>query len=272
MNKIKLIRDIMPSVEENLIKNRSTHVIFSEYEYLREVMTLYAKQHNLIESTILLLDNNMCEEAYILARSVLNNYFLIEYLLNDNEDKSRLKEYQIQPLLAERKYWKKVKDILNRNLMKKFHEEGKLLDINENSINRTIGQIEANIQNENFRPNKRLLNITDLARDIGGVGIELYLAYYTHASKYEHSDISSLDIYREEVNVDNVSNKQAFIMTTDRTDESLRERIESIITTSYVESFRRILEEISVKNSHLLINFKEEKLLEISLAIIHNFG
>ncbi|MGO1043275.1 hypothetical protein ACTPEO_11125 [Clostridioides difficile] len=41
MNKIKLIRDIMPSVEENLIKNGSTHVIFSEYEYLREVMTLY---------------------------------------------------------------------------------------------------------------------------------------------------------------------------------------------------------------------------------------
>ena len=65
-----------------------------DYEYIREAITLYAKQHNLVESTLLLIDNNHNEEAMILSRSVLNNYFLIEFIVND-PDKSHLKEYQL---------------------------------------------------------------------------------------------------------------------------------------------------------------------------------
>lgn len=73
-------------------------------------MTLYGKQHNLVESTLLLVDNGHNEEAYVLARSILNNYFLIGYLLNDDENRTRLREYRIQPYISERNYWENIKN------------------------------------------------------------------------------------------------------------------------------------------------------------------
>lgn len=103
MKNIELFKNIMSDVQEYVLKNESPYIILEGYEYIREVITLYAKQHNLVESTLLLLENNNNEEAMILARSVLNNYFLIGYLLND-PDKSHLKEYQSQPLFSQLYY------------------------------------------------------------------------------------------------------------------------------------------------------------------------
>lgn len=94
MSKIDLLKDIMKDVEENFLKNESPYIVMEEYEYFREAITLYAKQNNLIESVLLLMENNMNEEAMILARSVLNNYFLVSYILDDPQ-KKHLKEYQV---------------------------------------------------------------------------------------------------------------------------------------------------------------------------------
>ena len=60
-------------------------------------MTLYSKQTNLFDSALLLLENNHAEEAYVLVRSMLNNLMLIQYLCDDDEDRSRYKNYSIQP-------------------------------------------------------------------------------------------------------------------------------------------------------------------------------
>ena len=84
------------------------------YEVLRELITLYAKQTNLFESTLLLLENNHAEEAYVLFRSQLNNHMLIEYLRNNKEDNKRLKDFMIQPAKSDYRFLKKIKEGINK--------------------------------------------------------------------------------------------------------------------------------------------------------------
>ena len=102
MNDEEFLKDIMLDIEEYLIRNNDIFIITPGCEWFKEVITLYAKQHNLLESAIILTDNGMNEEAVILARSAMNNYFLIGYILNDDKHKSHLKEFQIQPLISEK--------------------------------------------------------------------------------------------------------------------------------------------------------------------------
>ena len=107
MSKVDLFKDIMKDIEENFLKNESLYIV-KEYEYFLEAITLYAKQNNLIKSVLLLMKNNMNEEAMVLARSVLNNYFLLSYILADPQ-KMHLKEYQMQPIITSLFYWKNAK-------------------------------------------------------------------------------------------------------------------------------------------------------------------
>lgn len=259
MKNIELFKDIMSDVQEHVLKNESPYIILEYYGYIREVITLYAKQHNLVESTLLLLENNNNEEAMILARSVLNNYFLIGYLLND-PDKSHIKEYQSQPLISQLYYWKNVKEILNGQFGQDLQNSGKQLIFTKEDVNNKIAFLEQEITNAGFQTNKRPLRIIDLAKYADNRGFELYSTFYAYASKYEHSDISTLDIYKQKI-LDDHSNNKAFTLDMNRTDDKLKETVLTIITTAYTQSLSKLIDEITVKQSHLKSQFDEKKLV-----------
>lgn len=270
MKNIFAFKDIMSDVEKHFLKNESAYIITPGYEYIREVMTLYAKQHNLVESTLLLLDNNNNEEAMILARSVLNNFFLIGYLLND-PDKSHIKEYQAQPDITQLYFWKNVKEILNGQFVQDLNNNGKSLSFTEKDVDDKISFYKQKITEAGFPTNKRPLRIIDLAKASDSRGFELYSTYYSYASKYEHSDITSLDIYKQKI-LDDHSNNEIFILDMNQTDEKLKEKVMTIITTSYTQSLTKLINEITIKQSHLKSQFNEIKLMQIMKKVISFIG
>ena len=261
MKSRELLNDIMPDIEKYVIKNGTPYIILNEYEYMREVITLYAKQHNLVESTLVLVDMGNNEEAYILARSILNNYFLIGYLLNDDEDRNRLKEYQIQPYLNKRRYWKKVKQMMQ---CPKFQQCNFTMD----DVDRIITETEEYIVKKGFNVSRRLLSISDIAKNSEENGMALYITYYMDGSRYEHSDISTLEIYKQSI-FDDVSNDYVFMLDLNRTNEKLKENIYSIIISSYVQPFIKIMDIIVNKEPHLKQNYDSQKLFEIASKIIN---
>lgn len=267
MKNIELFKNIMSDVQEYVLKNESPYNILEGYEYIREVITLYAKQHNLVESTLLLLENNNNEEAMILARSVLNNYFLIGYLLND-PDKSHLKEYQSQPLFSQLYYWKNVKEMLNGQFGQDLRNDVKQFTFTAEDVDNNIALFEQEIINKGFQTNKRPLRIIDLAKYADNRSFELYSTFYAYASKYEHSDISTLDIYKQKI-FDNHSNNEVFTLDMNRTDDKLKETALTIIITAYTQSLYKLINELTVKQSHLKSQFDEEKLKLLMSKVIH---
>lgn len=269
MINLEFIKLIMPEIEKYFIKNGSTYTIPKEYDYFKESITLFAKQNNLIESIILLMEAGMNEEAYVLARSVLNNYFLIRYIL---EDKSKVEEYKIQPLITEMKYWKKVKESLKGNFGTRMKQQGKCFSFNEVDIDKKINDINDQIISSGVvdtkgRPVKNLLSIIDLAgKPEENSDFELYITYYMEASKYEHSDISALKIYRTQEEIDDLGTS-TFIMNTNQTDTKLEKKIKFIIDNCYFQSFRYLvlaIQEIANKDIKMVSCYDTTKLLEIS--------
>lgn len=260
MQNTDILKDLMNDVEEYVLKNDSIYLIEEGYEYLREIITLYVKQHNLVESTLLLLDNNHNEEAIVLARSALNNYFLIGYLIND-PDKSHLKEYQLQPCIFGQQYWKNIKTIMKGDFFQKMLEIGKNLPYSLEEINDNIRFFKNKIKEAGFDTNIEPLKIVRLAKEADERGFELYVSCYTTASRYEHSDISTLDIYKQKV-FEEHSNNSVFNLNSSRTDEDLKEQIMSIICTAYTQSLLKIINEIT-DNHPELDHFIEEEHLKI---------
>lgn len=277
MTKRAFIDSIMPDIETYVIQNGKPHAIFEEFEYLREVVTLYAKQHNLVESTLALVDMNNNEEAYVLARSILNNYFLIGYLLNDDEDRSRLKEYQAQPYICDRFYWRNVRDIMDRPMVKRLEEAGKSLPFTIEDVDRIIEERNKQIIDAGFDVKIRPLSIKTLAENSEENGLELYSTYYAEASKYEHSDITTLDIYKQPISeewlsddteISNIPRDRFFVLDMNKTNEDLKEKIYDMIISSYVQSFIKFMNEVTVKEEQLRRMFDIGKLLEISAKVI----
>jgi hypothetical protein len=74
---------------------------------------LLAKNINLFESCLVLLENNMEQETYILARSQFNNSLWISYLCDDHNNertKEYYYEYHISKLLQFRNIQKNVSE------------------------------------------------------------------------------------------------------------------------------------------------------------------
>lgn len=107
---ISLSRQIQDHLNKDILKEGQPFIILEKYEWLREVLSLLAKQSNLFESCIVLLENNMEQEAYILARSQFNNMLWISYICNDN-DNSRVKEYFYEPHITQLQQLYNIKNI-----------------------------------------------------------------------------------------------------------------------------------------------------------------
>lgn len=264
MDRINLLKSIMRYIEKEFLKVGNTNIILPGYEYFRDVMTLYAKQNNLIESAILLMENGMNEEALIIGRSIVNNYFLISYILKD--PKNNIDKYHMQPKKSQLNYFKNLK-----KLIKCLKEDGSWDSMQDKygKFNITEDIVDENIKNLKTYEKYNLLNISKLAKSAGKHGISLYTDFYLKASRFEHSDITSLDIYKEKV-LDEYSNNFLFNMTTDKTDENLKNEILKTIEISYFDSFLKIIKHIKDKESHLLKAYDEDKLNEIFCKVKNN--
>ena len=261
---MNLIKEIMPEIEEYFIQNDRGFIILEGYEWFREVITLYAKQHQLLAATEFLLDNNMNEEAIILARSIVTNYFQIGYLLNDKNGK-RIKEYHVQPWLNQRFKYINMRKMLEGEFGKNLKDNNKEFPIEIKEINQTIHQIGEEIKKQGFRTDRKPTSVLRLASESVDYGFELYTLFYLEASKFEHSGIESLDIYKKAV--DDVSTNLAFIMDLNSTDSKLKDNIIDVISTCYFDSFLQISEVIFNREPQLQINYDIEKLKEIVIKI-----
>lgn len=114
---IAKFRFIISEVSKKLLLEGENFIIQIENEHVREVMTLYAKQTNLLESVLLLAESNMNEEGIILFRSQLNNYMLIEYLMNDTDDRKHYKDYMFQPIKSELSFLKNIQYAVRKGWM-----------------------------------------------------------------------------------------------------------------------------------------------------------
>lgn len=267
MDDEKFLKNIMPEIEHHLILNNRGYLIEPPYEWFREVITLYAKQHNLLEATITLLDRGMNEEAYVLARSAMNNCFLIGYLLKDDAKRCHLKEYQTQPLIAQRYLLENMKRMLDGKLGIRMDQIGEILPYTVRDIEIKINEAETKIKNEGFSRTEKPLSIRKLAEESDAQGFDFYATYYADASKFEHSDISSLDIYKRPIDEKTPIN-DAFFMDLSRTDGKLKYKIYEIFIISYLDSFLKITDVILNKEIQLQMNYDINKLVKIITKIL----
>ena len=191
-----ILNNICDDISQNIIKEGHPIILVDEYSWFREVLSLLAKQVNLCESCILLLENGMEQEAYLLARSQFNNTVWITYLCGD-EDNSRVKEYFYQPHINQIR--------VNKNFIKMIDEfrdeiDERFLDSEMiEKINKGIEENQKILSDEGI--SKQVKSISELSMQ----SIELfamYVTFYNEGSKFEHSDISKTKLYRKEVSKD----------------------------------------------------------------------
>ncbi|TBX12784.1 DUF5677 domain-containing protein [Clostridium perfringens] len=264
----KFLRDIMKDIEECFLIDGKGFIILDGYEYIRDITTLYAKQHNLLESTLLLLENNNVEEAVVLARSLLNNYFLIGYLLNDHEDRRRLKTFHNQPLISRKFQLKNMKEFISNNTSGILSQEQKAEKLKK--IKQELFDCNELFKKNGIDKNAKPLSIINLAKNCDERGFGLYTSFYSDASKYEHSDITCLDLYKKKFS-DDFSNNQVFTLNMSSTDEVLKEKILRMVEMIYCDTFSKIMNNISEKEKHLLVNFDQTKIIEVSRKITNKF-
>lgn len=264
-NLIQLCRTIQDDIKKNIIKEGTPFIILKNYEWLREVLSLLAKQANLFESCILLLESNMEQEAYILARSQFNNMLWISYICNGNR-KKRVKEYYYENHIMQLRNLRYTKSYLKRNPIAVDKS-----DVNINNIDIAINAIETILKDEGYETkniqNKRIINL--VGKDPLLLG--LYNTFYNDSSKYEHADISTVQTVRNQI-LDDVSTDITFTFNLSTSDIKLWKTVFGNILTILYISIEKILYLIINKESHLLGNTFEDKdftriILNIKIAL-----
>lgn len=266
--KIQYANYLIEEITSKFLQKDSPYIIMEGYEYFREVITLYAKQSNLFESALLLIENNHAEEAYVLVRSMLNNTMLIDYLCND-ENRKRYKNYIIQPTKAELSFLYDIKTALKNGWMNEKPPE----------LDKRIKEYEELLKQEGFATYKKVNGKTKKFADtkllsIKGMALTdkllfgHYMKFYREGSQYEHSDISSLSIYRTPI--EDLPNTGAFIMDLSRTDPVLEERVLNLAITIYSLTFIRLLQHMTNEQGHLIAEERKPELAKLALIIQAN--
>lgn len=200
----ELLREICDDIAKGVIKEGQPIILVDEYSWYREVLSLLAKQINLCDSCLLLLENGMEQEAYLLARSQFNNTLWIKYIC-EGEGDSRVKEYFYQPHISQifkNKNMKKMIAEYSDELDERFLEDGVI-----ERLDRGITENEQILVRENI-PIK-IKGIAELSKQ-NGILFGMYITLYNEGSKFEHSDISKTRLYRKQV-IEEYSTDQIFI-------------------------------------------------------------
>lgn len=256
-NAISLSRQIQEHLNKDILKEGQPIIILEKYEWLREVLSLLAKQSNLFESCILLLENYMEQEAYILARSQFNNMLWISYLCNVNNNQ-RVKEYFYEPHITQLQQLNNIKKYL-RHLPEDNQHFEKLSTIDLGVIDSNIARIKAILKTEGYvvdNPQKPLRNksIFELT-DKDPLLLGMYNSFYNDASKFEHADISTVKNYRNSV-VDDISTNIAFIFDLSKSNIVLWKSVFKHTLTILFQSINALYKRIKNHDNHLF-DFKQ---------------
>lgn len=240
-----LLKEITEDITKYIIKDGNPIIVLENYRWVTEVLSLWAKQVNLCESCILLLENGMEQEAYLLARSQFNNMLWIKYIC-DGEGEERVTEYFHQPNISQIMHNKNLIKMLTDfegHLDERFNKEEMIEKLNE--------AIEENkrILSENQVENK-LKSIAELAKQ-DAILFGSYVTLYNNASKFEHSDMSKIKKYRRKV-LDEYSEQQVFSidMVTSDKKEWLTVLHSSVMSLFF--SFESFTSRIINRENHLL--------------------
>lgn len=261
MNESKFLKYIMNEVENYLFTVKSNQMTLPKYEYYREIIRLYAKQHNLLESILLLLDSNHSEESYILARSMVNNYFLIGYLLDDNKKRNRLKKYKMQPIISLIYQLNNIVEIISSPKFKDI--KGIKLKFPISKIRLKIEEYKKELEKKGLKKDEKPFSIKYLAKYGDDNGLQLYSSFYTEASKYEHSDISSLNIYKMEDNHQESKDK-VFTVNLSKTNNQLKKYIYTNVEVAYCYTFIKIVLHIAKNEKELENDYNMKNLFNIA--------
>ena len=242
---ISLSWKIQEHLNKDILKEGEVHIIMQEYEWLREVMSLLSKHSNLFESCILLLENNMEQEAYILARSQFNNMLWISYICN-GQDNSRVKEYFYEQHITKLLQLNGIKNYL-KHLSKDAPYYDEYSSINVKTINTTISNIKETLRAEGYQVdkqpnsirNKKIIELTEF----NPVLLGLYNTFYNESSKYEHADIATTSSFRKSVD-DDVSTDSVYKIDMGKSDISLWKKVMSNTLTILFLSIDKIFERL----------------------------
>ncbi|WP_310883752.1 DUF5677 domain-containing protein [Priestia megaterium] len=254
--KIQYAYSLTKQIKIKLLKENSPHVIMNEHEYLREVMTLYAKQTNLLHSTLILLNNNHAEEAYILLRSILSNSMLINYLCKDNKRKDRYENYLIQPNKAELSFLYDIREAARKGWVEKTDAlEEKIREHEEFLINNgfTTRNKKEEIIADTWFLSIRRMALTDK------YFFFIYMLFYKESSEYEHSDFMSLSIYRQQI-INEISGTVTFKLNLTKTNPELSEKVLNLSIIIYSVTFEEIFKHIKRRHPQM---FSKEQLTEL---------
>ena len=202
-NLTDMLKAIINDIAENILKEGQPIVIVGDYSWYREVLSLFAKQVNLCDSCILLLENGMEQEAYLLARSQFNNMLWIKYICSDT-DNEKVKEYFYQSHISQIRNsssFKKMLEDFEGELDERFDKESMML-----SLDSSIEENKEILRRENI-PNK-VKTVAELSRK-DGTAFGMYITLYNEGSKFEHSEISKTKKYRKKV-IDGYTEDQVF--------------------------------------------------------------
>ena len=249
----EMLKKITNDISEKIIKEGSPIILVDEYSWYREVLSLMAKQINLCDSCLLLLENGMEQEAYLLARSQFNNMLWIKYLCYDDAENTRVKEYFYQP---------HINQILScKNIKKMIEDYGTELDeqlVSEENIQKLNDCIAENSQilEDNsiiIRPK----SISELSRQ-DALLFGLYITLYNEGSKFEHSDISKTKLYRKPA-VEEYGTDQVFVFDLAKSDKGCWLTVFNYSLLSMFFAFDSIRTRICDKEEQLFWNTKLSK-------------
>lgn len=240
-----LLKEIVDDMSKGVLKEDFSIIVIDEYDWCVCVLSLLAKQVNLCDSCILLLENGMEEEAFLLARSQFNNMLWIKYIC-ESTDNSRVKEYLYQPNVGQIKQGMKFKKLLRKfgnQLDEKFHEPSWL-----KKINKIISE-NKKILKEADLSDLEIKQISELAmQDVTLFG--MYITMYNEGSKIEHSDISAVSKYREKI-LEEYSDSQIFYLDLSTSDINIWTYVFRNSFICLFFSFESLWQRLNEREEHL---------------------
>ncbi|MGF7033730.1 hypothetical protein J2T17_004678 [Paenibacillus mucilaginosus] len=265
IEKINYLKNIIEKTSQHFLREGQPFIILEGHEHVRDIFSLYSKQTNLLSSLLHLLECNFTEESYILLRSQINNHMLIEYLMNDDKSRTRFKEYHDQPIKSEHKFFRDLSFAIRKGWYKRkdFPDLDKKIRDTENEL-RKLGY------NPNDQKSLMPITVAKLAKSEPSL-FGIYLTLYRNASKHEHSDPTSLEVYREQV-IPESPPTNIFSFNLSKSNFEDEEIILQIATSTYVSCFFHIYQYLSKHYDQLLSSFNKPALFDIfyNLALLSN--
>ncbi|AOZ92572.1 DUF5677 domain-containing protein [Paenibacillus crassostreae] len=256
LDKISFIKRFIEEVSIHFLREESPVIIQPGFENVRDIITLYAKQTNLLSSLLVLLENNFTEESYILLRSQINNFMLIEFLCNDDSSKKRYKEFTMQPIKNDYKFLKDLRKAIDKGWLNESDYPNRI-----NKFNECKKELKRNGYDLKDKYSMIPLTLAGLARE-DKLLFGIYISLYREASKHEHSDPTSLKVYRDQI-LDDYSSDEVFKMNLSKSNTNEELMILNMACNTYFITLSHLIKYLTNNHPHILDTYDKPKLIEI---------